>query len=122
MLSIAGEGPSRFRSARPARGTVELRDSNGNVLSGRSVSWSTGNQAIATVSGPGPVTGAGAGSTTVAVTSESRPGSASLQVLSVPVASITVTLSRATIEKGATTQATAVARDADGTAFPSAWP
>lgn len=97
-----------------SQGTVELRDAGGSVLSGRSVNWSTGNQAVATVSGSGLVTGVGAGSTTVIATSEGRTGSASLQVVSVPIASIAVTLSSTTVEKGATTQATAVARDADG--------
>lgn len=112
-VSVTLSAPS-IQVGQTSQGTVEFRDANGNVLNGRSVSWSTGNQAVATVSGSGLVTGVGAGSTTVIATSEGRTGSASLQVVLVPVASIAVTLGSTTIEKGVTTQATAVARDADG--------
>lgn len=97
-----------------SQATAELKDATGNVLSGRSVSWSTDNQAVATVSSSGLVTGVGAGSANVVATSEGRTGSAAIQVLQVPVASVLVTLTSTTIEKGLTTQASAAAMDANG--------
>lgn len=65
-------------------GTVQLqatlRDAAGQVLSGRTVSWTTSNGLLATVSGSGLVTGVLAGSTTVTATSEGKSGTATITV------------------------------------------
>jgi len=60
--------------------TATLRDSAGNVLSGRAVSWATLNPAIATVDANGVVTAVAAGKTTVAATSEGHSGMATVKV------------------------------------------
>jgi uncharacterized protein YjdB len=70
--------------------------------------------AVATVDGNGTVRGVGPGSTTITATSEGRSGTATLSVTQAPVAAVTVSLGSASVVVGATTQATAQARDAAG--------
>jgi parallel beta-helix repeat protein len=63
--------------------TATLRDSGGNVLSGRSVTWATSNVPLATVSGSGLVTGVTTGTATItAATSEGKSGTAAITVTS----------------------------------------
>jgi uncharacterized protein YjdB len=63
--------------------SATLRDASNNVLTGRSVAWTTSNDAVATVSGSGLVTGVAAGSATITATSEGKSGSASITVAAV---------------------------------------
>jgi uncharacterized protein YjdB len=67
-----------------AGGTYQLaatpRDSLGNALSGRAVSWSSSAPAVATVSGSGLVTGVAAGGATITATSEGKSGTAAVTV------------------------------------------
>jgi len=60
--------------------TVTLRDSAGNVLSGRSVSWASSTPALATVAPTGLVTGVAVGAATITATSEGKSGTAPLTV------------------------------------------
>jgi uncharacterized protein YjdB len=60
--------------------TATPRDAAGNALSGRVVTWSTSNGGVATVNGSGLVTAQGAGTATVAATSEGQSGSAQVTV------------------------------------------
>lgn len=65
-------------------GTLQLeaivRDADGNVLSGRSVTWSSSNTATASVNGDGMVMGMAEGSATITATSEGQTGSAAIEV------------------------------------------
>lgn len=90
------------------------QDANGNPLSGRAITWSSGSVAIATVGSTGSVTAIGAGSTTITATSEGHSGSASVTVTQIPVASVEVTPASANLAPGGVVQLTAVARDIDG--------
>jgi len=97
--------------------TATMRDASGNVLSGRSVTWTSSNTSVATVSSAGLVTSVAAGSAQITATSEGRSGSAALTVNApapAPVASVTVSLSSSSLTAGLTTQATATLRDAAG--------
>jgi uncharacterized protein YjdB len=62
--------------------TVTLRDANGNVLTGRAVTFTSSDGAIASVNGSGAVTAVGAGAATITATSEGISGSASITVTS----------------------------------------
>lgn len=74
----------------PSSGSVQVggalqfaalpRDAAGNVLAGRAVSWSSSDEAVATVSAGGLVAGVGAGSVTITATSEEKSGSATVTV------------------------------------------
>jgi len=104
--------------------TATLKDSSGNVLTGRTVVWSSSDSAAATVDQSGFVVARAAGSTTISATSGGAKGTASVTVTNVPVASVTVTPTNPTVFVGATTQLTATLKDANGnvlTGRPVTW-
>ena len=92
---------------------ARLEDASGNVLTGRSVTWTSSNEALASVSVAGLVSGRGGGPVTVTATSEGRSGSATLTVVQA-IASVTVTPPTHTMPVGATVLLTATPRDASG--------
>src|SRR6266581_2215550 len=98
--------------------TVQLaampKDANGNLLSGRTVSWLSGNPGVATVSGSGLVTGVSAGAATITAASEGKSGTAAMTVSSVPVASVAVSPTSASVAVGQTQQLSATPKDANG--------
>ncbi|HYV96983.1 MAG TPA: Ig-like domain-containing protein, partial [Gemmatimonadaceae bacterium] len=98
-----------------ATATTTLRDAANNILTGRIVTWSSSNTSIATVNSvTGIVTGVANGSATIFATSEGITGSAPISVVAPgAVSSVTVNLNATTITAGATTNATAVLRDAN---------
>lgn len=93
-----------------------LRDAASNVLTGRTVTWSSSNVAVATVSPSGLVTGVSAGGPiTITATSEGKSAVAQVTVTPPPVATVTVTPSPATVAAGEATQLAATLRDASNT-------
>src|SRR5205823_2155575 len=60
--------------------TATLKDANGNTLSGRVVTWASGNSGVASVSGNGLVTAKAAGSATITATSEGQSGTSAITV------------------------------------------
>jgi uncharacterized protein YjdB len=63
--------------------TATLRDASGNLLTGRAITWTTSNAAVATVSGTGLVTGVAVGTVTITATSEGQSGMATVTVVTV---------------------------------------
>jgi len=99
-----------------AQATATTLDANNNVLTGRSIAWSSSNSAVATISGSGAISAVAVGTTQITATSEGVMGSATFTVTSappVPVASVTVSLAASSRNPGQTTQATATTRDAN---------
>src|SRR5207247_1608470 len=90
------------------------QDANGNPLTGRTVSWSSGNTAVATVAASGLVTGVSAGAATITAASEGQTGTAAITVTSVPVASVAVSPTTASVAVGQTQQLSATPKDASG--------
>ena len=91
------------------------KDAQGNVLTGRLVTWSSSNPAVATVNSSGVATGVALGTVTITATSEGKSGSATLTVNPVPVFSVTITPpSPDTVFVGYTTQLAAVTKDSAG--------
>jgi trimeric autotransporter adhesin len=70
--------------------TATPRDAHGNPLSGRAVTWTTDNSAVATVSADGTVTAVGLGTATITATCEGHSGTATVQVVPAPVARVDV--------------------------------
>src|SRR5438094_8399379 len=68
--------------------TATPKDSAGGTLTGRMVTWTSGNPSVATISGSGLVAGVTAGSATITATSEGKSSTAALTVTTVPVASV----------------------------------
>src|SRR5438445_2284798 len=90
------------------------RDAVGNVLTGRVITWTSSNAAIASVSATGLVKGGAAGTVTITATSEGQSGTASVTVANVPVASVMVSPTAPNMYVGGTVQLTATPKDAAG--------
>src|SRR5205807_1567418 len=91
------------------------RDASGNVLPGRTVTWTTSDGTVAAVDGTGLVTSIALGTATITATSEGQAGTATVTVSSVPVASVLVAPSAANMLVGNTAQFTGTAQDSAGT-------
>jgi uncharacterized protein YjdB len=95
------------------------RDTNGNVLTGRAVVWSSSAPGVASVASDGTVTAAGNGSATITATVEGRTGTAAVTVNQPPpppaqVNRVSVEPGSATLTSiGDTRRLSATARDAD---------
>jgi trimeric autotransporter adhesin len=94
--------------------SATLTDANSNVLTGRTVVWSSTATDVATVSAAGEVTGVLDGSATITATSEGKSGSATITVLKRPVGSVTVTPSSASVRVGNSRSLTATVKDTKG--------
>jgi uncharacterized protein YjdB len=93
-----------------------VKDQNGNVMTGQTVTWSTNNAAAATVNSSGVVTGVAAGSATITATSSGKTGTSSISVTAVPpvVTTVTVAPTSASVVAGATTTLVATVKDQNG--------
>ncbi len=93
-----------------------VKDQNGNVMTGQTVIWSTGNPVAATVNSTGVVTGVAAGSATITATSSGKTGTSSITVTAVPpvVTTVTVAPTSASVVAGATTTLVATVKDQNG--------
>jgi len=91
-VPVASVTVSPATSSLQPGGTVQLsaitRDANSNILSGRVVTWASGNSAIASVSGSGLVTGVAAGTTAITATSGGVIGSANVTVVTQSVSTV----------------------------------
>lgn len=94
--------------------SATAKDSAGNTLTGRTGSWFTSNASIASVSSTGVVTAVAPGTTTITATVEGKTATATIAVSLVPVASVTVGPSTATLYPGQTIDLGATARDSAG--------
>jgi uncharacterized protein YjdB len=103
--------------------TATPKDAAGDPLAGRAVAWTTSDSTRARVSSSGLVTGRAAGAATITATSEGRSGSATVSVTQVPVATVEVSPTSATLVVGASRQLTATPKDANGTPLsrPVSW-
>lgn len=94
--------------------TAQPLDSAGNKLSGRTVTWNSSDNTVAIVSSTGHVVSEGIGSATITATSEGQVGSATVVVIAVPVASVTVSPASKTMNVGDTATFSATTKDAQG--------
>ena len=94
--------------------TATPKGANGNVLTGRVVTWASNNGGGATVNGTGLVTALAAGTAIITAACESATGTTTVTVTNVPVASVTVSPPTASLTLGQTVQLTATPRDASG--------
>jgi trimeric autotransporter adhesin len=89
------------------------KDAKGNVISGKTVVWASDNLAVATVNA-GAVLARSAGAATITATVDGVPGHSQVSVAAVPVRSITVSPSSATLNVGDTKALSASVIDANG--------
>lgn len=106
-------GTSSLIVPQTTQATATTRDANNNVLTGRSITWSSSNAAVATVFTSGLVTSRAAGTSQITATSEGKSGSATITVTapSAPVASVSVSPASTSVQVGSTVQLSATTRD-----------
>jgi trimeric autotransporter adhesin len=103
-----------------ARAQATAFDASGSALSGRTITWSSSNIAVATVRPTGMVTGVTSGTATIVATSEGKSGSASVTVTRDPaVSSISLSPLVASIPSGGNLQLTVVVKNAHGQDLPN---
>ncbi len=103
------------------RFTAEVRDQNGQVMTGVAVAWASSDASVASVDASGLVTAAANGSATITASTGSVSGTAAVTVAQV-VSAVAVSPSEGMIEVGGTLRLAAEAFDenghaVDGTAF-----
>jgi uncharacterized protein YjdB len=104
--------------------TAIPKDAAGQPLTGRIVSWRSGAPGLASVSSSGMVTGLQIGTAVIIATVDGIAGSATVQIRPVPVATVTVTPSTASLTAGQTVTLSATLQDASGntlTGRPLSW-
>jgi uncharacterized protein YjdB len=107
----------------PGQGTVTVgqtlqlsaavTDDQGNVLTGRPISFTSGSPGVATISATGLVTGVAPGTTTITATSEGKTGTATVTVTPIPVAKVVVTPGTPNVTVGQTVQLTVSVQSAN---------
>ncbi len=112
-LTITPTAPTVF-VGRTTSLAVVTRDAAGNVLTGRTTTWSSSAADIAAVSANGVVTGVAPGRAIVTATAEGKSAQATVDVQAVPVADIVITPDSASLSLGATVTLTAQAKDDQG--------
>ncbi len=99
-------------------GTVQLQarawDSWNDEISGRTFDWHSSNTARATVSSSGLVRGFSPGQVTITAATGGRSGTATVTVIALPVASVTVEPAEVVMFRKQQRQLTARVRDANG--------
>ena len=95
--------------------TATLRDQSGAIITGRTVTWTTSNANVATVSANGTVTAVAAGSATITATREGKSGTASITVKTVPVGSVALSPSSITVPATTTGTFNVTVKDTNGT-------
>lgn len=94
--------------------SAQITDAQGNLLTGRPIAYASDAPSVASVSASGLVTALAPGTARITATSEGKTGVSTVQVIPVPVASVQVTPSTATLLTGGTQQLTATPRSAAG--------
>ncbi len=107
---------SAIRVAQTVQLSATTWDAFGNQLDGRTVSWSSSQQSVATVSSNGRVTGVSAGTATISATSEGVVG-ISVARVSARVAAVDVEPQQVSIYVGETSRLSATPRDPNGNAL-----
>ncbi len=126
-VAVASVDVTPTASSLAPSSTVQLtatpKDAGGNALGGRSVTWSSSDAGVASVSTSGLVTAVAAGTAQVTASSEGRTGSASITVLA-PIAVLSLDHPTASLVAGQTLQLTPTAKDGAGATLagrPVAW-
>jgi uncharacterized protein YjdB len=99
---------------KPVALTAIVKDSQGRVLLGRTVVWSTSASGVASVDAQGVVTGISPGTASITAVIEGRSATSAVTVTLVPAFSISVAPSSASITTGSSQQFAAIVKDSAG--------
>lgn len=98
--------------------TPTVKDQRDSVMTGKTVTWSSNNTPVATVSSTGVVTGVTKGQATIMATVDGKVATATVFVTDATVATVSLTATvPPTFYVGQTVQATATPRDANNNAL-----
>lgn len=100
--------------------TATVKNSDGTVLTGGVLTWSSSATNVATIDSAGIATGVGGGATQITASSEGVNSTAITLNVTPKVASVTISPMSATVNVGATVQFTAVAKDSSGNVIQNA--
>ncbi len=112
-VEIVGEAQPLTIGATRALNAV-LRDANGAVITGRAITWTSSNPAVATVSTTGNVAALSVGTATILASAGGRDGLRVVSVQPVPVSEIAVPYGQLTLQRHESRTIEASARDAQG--------
>ncbi|MEO8295126.1 MAG: Ig-like domain-containing protein [Gemmatimonadota bacterium] len=118
--AVAAVQVTPSRSSLEVAGTVRLsaqaRDAKGNVLDGRTVTWTSSNPPVATVAADGNVKASATGSTTMTATVDGKSGTATVTVVltRVDVGTVTIAPNGGDLTVGDKLQLQADLKDARG--------
>ena len=73
-------GSTTISVGQTTQATATLRDAQGNVLTGRSIVWTSGSVAVAAVNATGLIAAVATGTATITATSEGRSGSTTMTI------------------------------------------
>ena len=107
-------GPATVLVGQSVQLSAATRSASGAPLTGRVVRWNSSNAAVGTVSDAGLFSAVAVGSTTITATSEGASNTATMAVLPVPVASVSLTPTAGTLLVGQSLQLAASPRDSIG--------
>ncbi len=94
--------------------SAATRSVSGVVLAGRTITWTSANAAVASVSSSGLVTGVSTGATTITASSEGRSAAASITITARPVNGIVVSPSQLSLVAGQTFSLSVQVTDVSG--------
>ena len=98
--------------------TATVKDANGTTMNGQTITWSTSDAAVASLSAASgqsvDVTGGVPGTATITATSGGKSGTSTITVTNGTVASVTVTLQNTSIKRNTSTTVSAAVLDAGG--------
>lgn len=117
VITSPTTAPAFGALGRTAQFRAEPRDASGNVVPGKTPSWSSTNTAVATVSPTGLVTAVGNGTTTISASVDGKTDSLGVTVSQVTAQVVVTPPTKSFGAKGSTTQLTAEARDSTSNAI-----
>jgi len=111
---VVSPNPVTMVAGQSAQLALSARDANDNVLAGKSAVWSSSNTAVATVASDGTVKAITAGSATITATVDGVSGTTALTVSNIPVGSVALSPTTATVSTGSSTTLSVTVKDANG--------
>jgi uncharacterized protein YjdB len=112
-VTLVANSPSVVVGA-STRVVATVRDSGGNALAGRAVTYASSAPAVATVDGAGLVAAVAVGTATITATVDGQSGSAVITVAPVPVAVVALVADRTRLTRNVAARLVTTLRDADG--------
>lgn len=113
---VPSEASLEFGSTRSFDVTVTATD--GTEITGRAATWTSSAPAIAAVDDAGVVTGVGLGTSIITAAIDGIEGTASVDIVAPPLASMTVEPSTVSLQVGQQRRLTAIGQRPDGTPVP----